>query len=133
MEIPITRPPEPLEQLIQTISDCLEAHSEMRLGFRYWEEDDVTQLMVHPLSVELIGGADDGSILLPGFSLDIHSLAIAFDQIHAIYWISQGFTPSDPEGAHLSIEGHYHGKSMWIRIMAAAPNDEAPGMKTEAI
>jgi hypothetical protein len=61
--------------LVDVVAACLEAHSPMGpLGFRYLEEEALGELVVYPTPVELVGGAADGTVVVPGFSLDLQAL-----------------------------------------------------------
>jgi hypothetical protein len=51
------------------------------IGFLYREEDGFGELAVYPKSVELVGGAEDGEIVAPGFSLDLEELRAEFERI----------------------------------------------------
>src|SRR5262245_14443116 len=54
---------------------CLEAHCPLGgLGWRS-QEEDLRALLVSPTPVQLVGGAAEGTIVLPGFSLDMLALA----------------------------------------------------------
>lgn len=53
---------------------CLHAHRPMGpLGFWYREEDEEWGLIVYPTPVERVGGAPDGTVVLPGLSLDLYT------------------------------------------------------------
>jgi hypothetical protein len=118
--------------LIKEVANCIESHSPMGpLGHRYYEEDGHWPIMLFPTPVELLGGAVDGEVVVPGFSLDIEHLRSLFDQIEAVSWQSQGF-PND-EGPRVSIEGIYHGHNVFLQILAYAPDDEEPRMKVDTV
>ena len=55
--------------MVEVISACVEAQSPMGpLGYRYLAQGDPCELLVYPTPVELVGGAEDGAVVLPGFS-----------------------------------------------------------------
>ena len=97
------------------------------LGFLYLEEDSFWEVIIYPKPVELLGGAEDGEIVAPGFSLDLEELRTEFDQIAACSWQSLGYPHG--EGPHVSIEGVYQGHEVFVQVLAYAPEDEEPGMK----
>jgi hypothetical protein len=99
------------------------------LGFFYHEEEGAWEIIIYPKPVELIGGADGGDIVAPGFSLDLEELRGEFERVDAISWQSLG-CPSG-EGPHVSIEGVYQGHEVFIQVLAYAPEDEEPGMKLD--
>ena len=116
--------------LVEAVAECMEADSPMGpLGYRYGEEDGLWQIDLYPTPVELVGGADDGEVVAPGFSLDIEQLRGLFDRIDALAWQSLGF-PSG-EGPHVAVEGVYQGHEIFVQVLAYAPDDEEPGMKLD--
>jgi len=121
-----------LEDLIDLVGNCIEAHSLAGpAAWRYWMEDDLNHLIFYPTTVKLIGGEWDGEEVLPGFSLDVQTLLSAFQEVEAVYWNSQGMGPYDDEGPRISIEGIYQGHDVWLRILAEPPEDEEPGMELD--
>jgi len=122
-----------METLVEVISECVEAHSPMGpLGYRYLAQGDPCELMVYPTPVELVGGAEDGAVVLPGFSLDLHVLLAHFDRVEACRWSPHGLGPYDPDGPCVSIEGLYQGHDVWLRVLAEPPEDEEPGLRLSA-
>ena len=99
------------------------------LGFMYREEEGFWEIAVYPKPVELVGGAEDGEIVAPGFSLDLEGLRAEFERVDAASWQSLGY-PSG-EGPHVSIEGVYQGHEVFVQVLAYAPEDEEPGMKLD--
>ena len=120
-----------LSKFVEAVSDCMEAHSAAGpVGWRVYEEDDDTvELLIYAMPVELMGGEYDGSIVLPGFSLDVQALQSLFERVTALDWKAQGFGPGDDVGPCLSLEGIYQGHVIWLRVLAEAPEDEEPGMQ----
>ncbi len=119
-----------LHGLVEAVAGCMMADSPMGpLGYRYGEDDGLWEIDLYPTPVELVGGAVDGEVVASGFSLDIEQLRSLFDRIDAVAWQSLGFP--DGEGPHISIEGVYHGKEVFLQVLAYAPDDEEPGMKLD--
>ena len=102
------------------------------LGYRYLAQGDPCELLVYPTPVELVGGAEDGAVVLPGFSLDLHVLLTHFDRVEACRWSPNGLGPYDPDGPCVSIEGLYQGHDVWLRVLAEPPEDEEPGLRLSA-
>ena len=101
-------PPAWMEALVDVVAECLNPHSPMGpLGFRYLEEDAHGELVVYPTPVELVGGAEDGTVVVPGFALDLHALLAAFERVTVLQWYAHRFGPHDPEGPCVSLEGLY--------------------------
>src|SRR5438552_16990427 len=120
-------PPVWMEALAATVAECLHAHSPMGpLGFRYREEDGVWDLIVYPTPVELVGGAQEATVVLPGFSLDLYVFLSAFERLTALDWCAQGFGPSDSDGPCVSLEGRYQGHEVWLRVLAEPPTMKNP-------
>jgi hypothetical protein len=99
------------------------------LAFRYGEEDGFWEIILYPRPVELVGGAVDGEVVAPGFTLDLKGLRPAFDQVDAFSWNSIGF--HDGEGPYIVIEGEIQGQHVYLQVLAYAPEDEEPGMKLD--
>ncbi|MGO8745091.1 MAG: hypothetical protein ACLQNE_03790 [Thermoguttaceae bacterium] len=97
------------------------------LGSRYREEDGCWEILIYPTPVELVGGAEDGEIVAPGFSLDLDGLRSQFERVDDFSWQALGL--NDSEGPHVSIEGIYQGHEVWLQVLAYAPEDEEPGTK----
>ena len=128
----MAHPADWLEALVEAAASCMQAHSATGpVGYRYSQEDDLTEVIVYPTPVELIGGEEDGALVTSGFTLDIQSLLSAFEQVTAIHWESRAFYPSDPTGAKVAIDAFYQGHSVWLQILAEPPDDEQPGMKLD--
>ncbi len=119
-----------LDELVEAVAGCMEAGSPMGpLGIRYGEDDGMWLIDLYPTPVELIGGAVDGEVVAPVFSLDIEQLRGMFDRIDAVAWQSLGFLAG--EGPHVSVEGVYQGHEVFIQVPAYAPEEEEPGMKLD--
>ena len=117
-----------LRRLLDTVAGCVTADSPMGpLGCRYGEEEGFWQVDIYPTSVELVGGAVDGEVVAPGFTLDVNELRSAFERIDSIAWHSLGF-PHD-EGPRFVVEGACRGRNVFLQVLAYAPDDEEPGMK----
>jgi hypothetical protein len=125
-------PPIWLETLIDIVSNCIEAHSAMgSLAYEYRTEEDLTELIVYPTPVELVGGAVDGAIVVPGFSLDLLALQSAFERVEAVYWQAQGMGPHDLEGPQLWVEGTYQEHAIWLRVLSEPPPEAEPGLRLD--
>jgi hypothetical protein len=117
-----------LESLVEAVAGGLTAQGPPGpLGFRYLEEEGAWEVLVYPLPVEMVGGAHDGGVVSPGFSLDLEGLRSLFDRVDAFGWDAHGLAPDD--GPSISMEGLYQGREVWLRVLAFAPDDEEPGMK----
>jgi hypothetical protein len=127
----MTTPPAWLDALLERIAGATEALAPMEsLGFHYHvdEDDTLWEVLVYPTPVKVVGGPESGTLLFPGFSLDLQALVAAFDTVVAVYWLSQGQGPVDPEGPAVTVEGTCQGHTVFLRVLAYAPDDEPPGM-----
>ena len=121
--------PDWLEDLVEAVAGCMEVDEPMGpLGYRWHEEDgDFWEIDLYPTPIELVGGAVDGAIVDPGYSLDLAALQSVFERIDALYWNTHGYHGSEPP--FVSVEGIYEGREVFLRVLSAAPDGEEPGMK----
>lgn len=122
----MTTPPW-LEALVELVANAMQAHSALGpLAYRYRHEDDVWAIVLYPTPVALRGGPDDGTVVFPGFSLDVKQLLAIFEELVAVNWTTQPFGPEDLDNPSITIEGRFQGQSVYLQILAEAPPDEAP-------
>jgi hypothetical protein len=62
-------------------------------------------LLVSPTPVELVSGAEEGAVVLPGCSLDLHVLLAHGDRVEACQGFPHGLGPDAPDGPCVAIEG----------------------------
>ena len=128
----MSQPPIWMESLVDIVSECIEPHNTMGpMGFRYELDEDLWVVIVYPSPIELIGESLDGTIVAPGFSLDLEQLRSAFEQLDEARWNAHSFGPYDLDGPHISIEGIYQKHNVWLQVLAEAPDDAEPGMKLD--
>ena len=126
----MAEPPNWLESLVDVIAECMEPHNVMGpLAFRWRNENDHWEITVYPTPAELIGGAEDGAVVSPGFSLDVQNLSTLFEELVDVRWQAQAFGPNDHLGQHISVEGVYYGHEIYLQVLSEAPDDEEPGFK----
>jgi len=77
--------------------------------------------------LEIIGGAHDGESFSAGFSLDVTSLAAEFDHPPEIRWRGAAQDQADDLGVHLSLEGHWRGRRIWLRVLSLPPASVGAG------
>jgi hypothetical protein len=120
-----------LDELYEAVVGCVEADSPMGpLGIRCWEEEGFWEVWIYPTPVELVGGRHDGEVVVPGIRLDLDALREAFDSVTAFGWNTLGI--NWPQGPHVSVEGVFQGREVWLQILAYAPEDEEPGLKVDS-
>lgn len=130
----MTKMPAWLESLVDAVAKCMQPHNVLGpLGCRWGEQKNFWEVMVYPSAAELVGGAEDGVIVVPGFSLDLWELGKAFEEVTAVHWQSHAFGPHDQAGPHVSIEGCYKGHQVFLQVWSEANPDEGPGFKVAAL
>src|SRR5262245_3986049 len=123
-----------LEPLVEAVATALTAHGPAGpLGLRYRQVEGVWDVLAYALPVELVGGAHDGGLAAPGFSLDLHALLASFSRVDLFTWDAPGTGPAGAEcGPCISVEGEFGGRKVWLRVLAYAPDDESPALKVDA-
>jgi hypothetical protein len=120
-----------LDNLLEAVSTCIEADAPMGpLGLRYGVDEDFWDISVYPTPVELVGGAHDGAVVIPGFRLDLERFRSLFEKVKDFGWNALGLT--DPEGPYVYVEGVYDGRTVFVQVLASPPEDEEPGLKFDA-
>src|SRR6266436_7670656 len=110
-----------METVVEVISACVEAHSPMGpLGSRDLAPGAPCARLVSPTPVELVSGAEEGAVVLPGCSLDLHGLLAHCDRVEACQGSPHGGGSYDPDGSRVAIEGLSQGHNVWRRVAAAA-------------
>lgn len=121
-----------LEALVELVANAVEAHSAMGpLGLRYRQEDGFWEIMIYPTPMALRGGPEDGTVFIPGFSLDLKQLLEAFEEVITVNWTTQPFGPHDSDNPSISIESRFQGQAVYLQILAEAPADEPPGLTVD--
>ncbi len=119
-----------LDDLLGVVARCIEPDSPMGpLGLRFREEDDFWEIRIYTTPVELVGGAQDGAVVLPGFTLDLLELQAAFEEVVDCVWDALGL--NCPEGPYVAIEGTFQGHELYLQVLARPPEDEEPGLKVD--
>jgi len=127
-------PPTWIESLVDSISDCIEADTPMGpLGYRYRVDEGFAEVAVYPTPVELVGGAQDGEVVLPIFSLDLKQFLSVFSVVTHVHFRTGTLNPYDEVGIHVSIEGEYKGQEVWLLILADPPGDEEVSAKLDVL
>jgi hypothetical protein len=120
-----------LEELVDHVAMNMEADSvQGPLGYRYGEDDGFWEVIVYPTPIELVGGAVDGEVVTPGFTLDVEGLRSGFERIDDCRWNALGLIAD--EGPYLAIEGKFQGHDLFLQILAYPPEDEEPGLKVDS-
>jgi hypothetical protein len=117
-----------LDRLLEAVEVTLEPESPMGpLALVYREEEGFWEVDAYPTPVELVGGAEDGALVSPGFSLDLERLRSAFERIDGTGWNAFGWY--DGDGPFIWVEGSFQGRDVFLRVLSQAPEGEEPGAK----
>jgi hypothetical protein len=117
-----------LQVLHDIVDDCIEVDGAAGpLAVRWGQDGNCWQVAIYPTPVELVGGAEDGEVVVPGFTLDLERLRGAFTRLDGFGWNALGL--HEPEGPYVYLEGDFLGHEVFLRILAQAPTDEQPGTK----
>ena len=76
-------------------------------------------LRMAPCPLEVVGGADDGEVIFPNFSLHIAHLIEVFDGVPEILWSTMN--------GEISLDGKIDGEEAWIMLYDRPFDDEEPG------
>jgi hypothetical protein len=114
--------------LLDIVADCMEVDSPAGpLEARWGQGGNCWDVNIYPTPVELVGGAEDGEVVVPGFTLDLERLREAFTRLDAFGWNALGLP--DQDGPYVYFEGDFMAHEVFLRILAEAPPDEEPGIK----
>lgn len=120
-----------LDTLVDAVAASMTPHGPIGpMGLRYRQDEQRWEVLVYPLPIEMIGGAHDGGVVAPNYSLHLPSLLSHLTHVHSIDWEAFGVSDDDPPC--LSIDGIYQHRHIWLRLLAYAPADVGPGLKVDA-
>jgi hypothetical protein len=127
----VSPPPPWLLDLVNKVHEYIEPITLMgQLGYRWLSpensvnESGVWVLGVYPCANELRGGPKDGTMINPGFRLDISPFLSGFSSIENMAWIHPAAYTGGLEGPRFCIEGTYSDHRLRLQIFAVAPADE---------
>lgn len=91
------------------------------LDCHFTKYEGIWEVTLFTESTEIVGGPEDGSIKHSALGVRVSEILDLFQNVSSCNWQTQAFGPDDDLGPHLSIEGLYKGRTIWLRILAAAP------------
>lgn len=123
-----------MNALVEKVAAAMLGHGPaVPLGLRYRQMANQWDILIYPLPVEMIGGAHDGGLAAPGFSLDLEQLRSAFQSLTVMGWDAHGTGAENAaDGPCISAAGDVAGRQVWLRILAFAPADEEAALKVDA-
>ena len=96
------------------------------MGCHYVKVDGVWEVTLFAESVEVLGGCEDGTIKQSRFAVRIAEVLDVFQSISECNWQAHNAGEDDDLGPHLSVEGVYKGRQVWLRIPAQSPEQFPP-------
>lgn len=116
-------PPEWLNQFVNAVTECICPHDVLSpLGCHFQHLDDIWEITLFASKTEVVGGPQDGLSYNSGFNIEVFALTKIFSEVETVSWQSQKIGPTDELGSHLSVEGIYDRKRIWLRITSNAPD-----------
>lgn len=119
-------PPEWLAELANLVaSEMYPIDLLAPLGCHYHYNDEIDggqwEVTVFAGSTEIVGGEFDGMQQPSRFCLNLGSMLKYFGEVSTFHWQTAPVAEDDELGAHVAIEGTYKGQSVWLRVLAEAP------------
>ncbi len=117
-----------LDSLLDDVAGCISAESPMaNLSLSHREEEGSWEVDIFPDAIELVGGANDGAVVNPLFSIDLETLRSTFEKVVDFGWNAFGWHEGD--GPFIWLEGLHQGRTVFLRILAEDPRDDGPRAK----
>jgi hypothetical protein len=116
-----------LDALLEVVVGAVEAQAPSRVGLRFRQADAVWEVVVYLLPIELVGGAHDGEVVIPVFSVKLERLRSAFTRMDELTWEAH----PEKDGPSIFLEGQFADRQVRLRILAFAPPDEQPATKID--
>jgi hypothetical protein len=123
-------PPSWLGQLAEQVVAQMKAVDILApVGCHYFHNDvtDQWEVTIFVSATETIGGRFDGKLSASRFHVDIAGLLEVFGNAESVHWQALKLGADDDLGPHLAIEGTYCGNSVWLRVLATAPQQFGAG------
>ncbi|MEK6239492.1 MAG: hypothetical protein N2C14_32640, partial [Planctomycetales bacterium] len=108
-----------VHDVIQAATGCMMVSTPVPAGAQYAEADGLHEVLIYPTTVELVGGAQDGSVATPSFSVDLDALRGVLDKVVDFGWEAHGH--SETETPNVWLEGSHAGHNVLLRVLAFAP------------
>ncbi|MCX6125197.1 MAG: hypothetical protein NTV34_10710 [Proteobacteria bacterium] len=122
----MTDTPNWMEKTLESISGAVESTGAPgSIGYEYYLDEDVWNILVFPLPVEIIedGSLEYGTV---GFSVDIEPIRSMFENIAGMTMASAAAHTDDPEDVVFSINGNLNGHPVFLRILTNPTEDADP-------
>jgi hypothetical protein len=120
----MSQPPAWLNGLANAVAKALEPLNSRPLAplaCHYTNFEKVWEISLFTEATEVVGGPEDGCIKQSPFGVRINEVLDLFQSVHSCNWLAHSSGANDDLGPHLSIDGSYKGRRVWLRILAQAP------------
>jgi hypothetical protein len=115
-------PPDWLATFMNAVVANIHSHDVLSpLGCHFQQVQNIWEVTIFASRTEIVGGPQDGLMYDSGFSIDVNGVQKLFAGNPAVSWQAQSLGENDELGAHLSLEGYYGTKQVWLRITSKAP------------
>jgi hypothetical protein len=122
--------PDWLVAFVNEVTPSIYAHDALSpLGCHFQFHGGTWEITLFASRTEIIGGSEDGRIVSSGFSLDVSSVLKSFSSVQSIEWQAHSLGQFDELGQHISVTGVVGTESVWLRILANAPERFEPGRR----
>ncbi len=125
--------PKWMEPLVEKVASSITVHGpDGPLELRFRKKEGRYEILLYLLPVEMVGGPHDGGLAAPGFLLDLPQLQSAFTRVDALYWDAHGTGEEQAaDGPCLAVQGEFDSRTIWLRVLAYAPDDVGPAAKVD--
>lgn len=91
------------------------------INCHYVQVSGTWEITIFMEPIEVVGGPEDGSVKQVPFGVRIGAILDLFQTVTDCGWQTVKAGSDDDLGAHLSVEGLYKGRQVWLRILAEVP------------
>lgn len=120
----MTQPPEWIDALANAAAKAVEPLNSKPLAplaCHYTKFESVWEITLFMEATEVVGGPEDGSVKQLPIGVRICEVLDLFQSISSCNWLAHSSGADDDLGPHLSIDGSYKGRRVWLRILSQAP------------
>ncbi len=96
------------------------------LACHYTSFEKVWEITLFREATEVVGGPEDGSVKQSPIGVRICEILDLFQSVNSCNWQAHSHGDEDDLGPHLSVDGSYKGRRVWLRILAQAPRRFPP-------
>lgn len=115
-------PPDWLSQFVDAVAANIHSHDILSpLGCHFQRVQDVWEVTLFASKTEIVGGSQDGLMCNAGFNVDVTGVVQLLSDVESISWQALSLGRDDDLGPHLSVEGWFEDKQVWLRITSTAP------------